>query len=76
MSMVEIHLLNHRLFFSNQCITQRSRLRILLYFTDNKDNFGVLFRFQHPSRRRVWHKGPMNAHSDMRRPGNLRLAPL
>ena len=41
MSMVEIHLPQPLFVLSNQCVTQRSRLRVLLHFTDNTYNFGV-----------------------------------
>jgi hypothetical protein len=41
MSMVEIHSPQPFFAFSNQCVTQRSRLRVLLHFTDNTYNFGV-----------------------------------
>jgi hypothetical protein len=41
MSMVEIHLPQPLFVFSNQYITQRSRLRVPLHFADNTYNFGV-----------------------------------
>jgi hypothetical protein len=41
MLMGEIHLPQPFFVISNQCVTQRSRLRVLLYFTDNTYNFGV-----------------------------------
>jgi hypothetical protein len=41
MSQVEIHLPQPLFVFSNQCVTQRPRLRVLLHFTDNTYNFGV-----------------------------------
>src|SRR6266404_4486793 len=41
MSMVEIYLPQPLFVLSNQCVTQRSRLRVLLHFTDNTYNFGV-----------------------------------
>jgi len=39
--MVEIHLPQPLFVLSNQCITQCSRLRVQLHFTDNAYNFGV-----------------------------------
>jgi len=44
MSLVEIYLLRPLFVFSIQCFTQLSRLRVLLHFTDNKYNFGILLR--------------------------------
>ncbi len=41
MSMVEIQLPQPLFVLSNQCVTQRSRLRVLLHFTDNTYNFGA-----------------------------------
>jgi len=41
MPMVEIHLPQPLFVLSNQCITQCSRLRVQLHFTDNAYNFGV-----------------------------------
>jgi hypothetical protein len=41
MSMVEIHWPQPFFAFSNECVTQRSRLQVLLHFTDNTYNFGV-----------------------------------
>ena len=44
MSMVEVHLPQPLFALSNECVTQRSRLRVLLHFADNTynfDNFGV-----------------------------------
>jgi len=40
--MVEIHLPQPFVVISNQCVTQRSRLRVLLHFTDDMYNLGVL----------------------------------
>jgi hypothetical protein len=42
MSLIEIHLPQPLFAFSIQCVTQRSRLRVLLHFTDNTYNFGVV----------------------------------
>jgi hypothetical protein len=39
--MVEIRLPQPFFVISNQCVTQRSRLRVLFHFTDNTYNFGV-----------------------------------
>jgi len=41
MSMVEVHLPQPLFALSNECVTQRSRLRVLLHFVDNRYNFGV-----------------------------------
>ena len=41
MSLVEIYLPQPVFVFSIQCVTQRSRLRVLLHFADNTYNFGV-----------------------------------
>jgi hypothetical protein len=40
--MVEIHLPQPFVLISNQRLTQYSRLRVLLHFTDNTYNLGVL----------------------------------
>src|SRR6266478_8520474 len=40
MSMVGIHVPQPSCAFSNQCVTERTRLRVLLHFTDNTYNFG------------------------------------
>jgi hypothetical protein len=42
MSLIEIHLPQPLFVFSIQCVTQRSRLRVLLHFTDNTYNFAVV----------------------------------
>src|SRR5467141_5358599 len=39
--MVEVHLPQPLFALSNECVTQRSRLRVLLHFVDNTYNFGV-----------------------------------
>jgi len=39
--MVEVHLPQALFALSNECVTQRSRLRVLLHFMDNTYNFGV-----------------------------------
>ena len=41
MSLVEINLPQPVFVFSIQCVTQRSRLRVLLHFADKTYNFGV-----------------------------------
>jgi hypothetical protein len=41
MSLVEIHLPQPLFVFPIQRVTQLSRLRVLLHFTDNSYNFGV-----------------------------------
>jgi hypothetical protein len=41
MSLIEIHLPQPLFVLSNQFVTQRSRLRVLLHFTDNTYKFGV-----------------------------------
>ena len=53
MSLAEIYLPQAAFVFSIQCVTRRSRLRVLLHFADNKYNFGVLVskRSQGASRR-------------------------
>ena len=53
MSLVEIYLPQAVFVFSIQCVTKRSRLRVLLHFADNTYNFGVFVskRSQGASRR-------------------------
>src|SRR5205807_10223472 len=41
MSLVETYLPQPVFVFSIQCVTQRSRLRVLLHFADNTYSFGV-----------------------------------
>ena len=53
MSLVEIYLPQAVFVFSIQCVTKRSRLRVLLHFADKRYNFGVFVskRSQGASRR-------------------------